>query len=225
MKVMVIEPGPNNGITGCGGSIVKHIASKNEVYMLSLTFGDAKTADFSPAEFRAIRKKETRAAADVLGIPQGNLIFLKHQVFSIPVEKATQEIMSVLREIKPDICYIPSPEGNHPDYPATFQAASRALSFSGGKWFKSAENCQDSWNVSTVLIYEVAVPLRSPSYYEAIFPEDMEKKKQALIAHSSQTASRRYDESSFFLNGFRGIMSGKGKLCEAFEVWRAEKVF
>jgi len=224
MKVIVIEPGPNNGTAGCGGSIIKHIANKNEVYMISLTYGDAPTHEFASNRFRAIREKETKAAADILGIPYDNLLFLGHKVFSIVIDQATQEIMSALRRIKPSVCYIPSPEGNHPDYLATYQAAARALSFSGGKWFKSAENYQDSWSVSTVLVYEISVPLRSPSYYEVISKEDMEKKKKALIAHSSQTASRRYDESSFHLNRYRGIMSRKG-FCEAFEVWYTEKVF
>jgi len=132
--------------------------------------------------------------------------------------------MRLLREIKPNICYIPSPEGTHPDYKATYEAATTALAFSGGKWFKSAENHQDSWVVPTILIYEVSVPLRSPSYYEVV-SEYVEKKKEALMTHSSQSASRRYDQSSYHLNRFRGIMSSEGDFCEAFEVRRIETSF
>jgi len=224
MKVMVLEPGPNSGTIGCGGSILKHIKNGNEVYMVSLTYGDASTADFPPDVFRARREIETRKAARVLRIPQSHLYFLGHDVFAISIEKATQEIMRLLREIKPNICYMPSPEGTHPDYKATYEAATTALAFSGGKWFKSAENHQDSWTVPTVLIYEVSVPLGLPSYYEVV-SGFMGKKKKALMAHSSQTASRRYDESSRHLNRFRGIMSRKGRFCEAFEVLRVEMLF
>jgi len=223
-KVMILEPGPNNGTVGCGGSIIKHIEKwKNSVYMVSLTFGDAPTADFVPSDFRNIREEESRRAAKVLGVSQDCLHFLGHKVFAINKERAVQEVMSILRKVKPDICYIPSPEGNHPDYAATYEVATIALSFSGGKWFKSANNNQDSWTVPTVLIYEVSVPLRSPSYYEVI-SEYVEQKKRALVEHFSQGASRRYDEGSYNLARFRGI-TFRGEFCEAFQVWRVETIF
>ena len=151
--------------------------------MVSLTFGDAPTADFVPSDFRNIREEESRREAKVLGVSQDCLHFLGHKVFAINKERAVQEVMSILRKVKPDICYIPSPEGNHPDYAATYEVATIALSFSGGKWFKSANNNQDSWTVPTVLIYEVSVPLRSPSYYEVI-SEYVEQKKRAQASRS-----------------------------------------
>ena len=50
-RVLVIGPHPNSGIVGCGGSIVKHIESGYDVYMVSLTRGDASNLEYSRKDF------------------------------------------------------------------------------------------------------------------------------------------------------------------------------
>jgi LmbE family N-acetylglucosaminyl deacetylase len=219
-RVMLIEPGPGNGFIGCGASVSKHVRHGREIHVVSATSGDALNDRHSPEVFKKIRHEEAWASAAVLGIPKENIHFLEHMVLGIHINKAAQQIAALVRQYKPELCYIPSEGGSHPDYGATGKASKIALNFSPGLWFSGAR-----WYVPAILVYEVGVPLYRPNYFEEVSLRDMKLKAKAFQAHASQMASKRYDQAAMHLAEYRRIILGQKKPFESFEACRTLKVY
>ena len=96
-----------------------------------------------------------------------------------------------------------------------------AIVRASGPWFQECSG--ESWQVQTVLCYEVWTPIQEVSYAEDI-TEFINLKIEALKHHKSQIEEIRYDEAVKGLNRYRGIMTGKGKYCECFQVLKINKL-
>ncbi|OGY22990.1 MAG: hypothetical protein A2172_03595 [Candidatus Woykebacteria bacterium RBG_13_40_15] len=73
------------------------------------------------------------------------------------------------------------------------------------------------------MCYEVWTPLQEVSYVEDI-SKFLDLKIKALEQHKSQLQDINYDEAIKGLNRYRGIMTGKGRFCECFQVLKTNKI-
>jgi LmbE family N-acetylglucosaminyl deacetylase len=71
--------------------------------------------------------------------------------------------------------------------------------------------------VGTILAYEVWTPLARIAYVEDISPT-LDLKRRAMAEHASQLANLAYDEAFCGLNRYRGVMTGRGRYCECFDI-------
>jgi LmbE family N-acetylglucosaminyl deacetylase len=124
-RILAIFAHPDDPEYFCGASIARWVSHGHHVTYCILTRGDKGTSDrrVIPAELAAIREKEQRAAARVLGVqavrfldyPDGNLF---------PDIAARAAVTLVIREEKPQIVVTTDPTHffpsdtyiNHPDH-------------------------------------------------------------------------------------------------------------
>lgn len=216
---MVFSPHPDDDLLGCGGSIAKQIDQGNEITVVYMTSGEAGSLEHGKEELAEMRKNEAREAAEIIGTD--NLIFLDNPDGFLTYGKdEIIELIDLIREVKPHVVYVPHGLDVHKDHKVTNDLVIEAVERAGGPWFQECGG--EPWSVQTVLCYEVWTPLQEISYVEDI-TEFMELKTKALKQHESQIQERKYDEAIEGLNGYRGAMTGQGKYCECFQVFKMNK--
>ncbi len=216
-RILVFAPHPDDEIIGCGGSLVKHINNGAHVTVVYVTSGDAGSLRHSKEELAAIREKEAKDGAQVLGIH--DLIFLNNPdgYLEFHKQKNIVEFINIIREKKPHIIYTTHPKEQHKDHATTGEIVIDATYKAAGPWFQ--ETTGQPWFVPTILGYEVWTPLQHVSMVEDI-TNTIDTKIQALKEHVSQIKDISYDEGVKGLNRYRGTMTGQGSYCECFEVIR-----
>jgi N-acetylglucosamine malate deacetylase 1 len=221
MRVMVFSPHPDDDWIGCGGSMAKHKKDGSEITIVYMTSGDAGSLNYSKEDLAAIREKEARAASEVLGTK--DMLFLRNPDGYLEYNRANLiNLINLIRAKEPEVVYIPHKDDAHKDHKVTNELVMEAIGRASGPWFQECEG--KPWSVGKVLAYEVWTPLTNFSYVEDI-SDFIDIKVAALGKHESQIADIRYDEAVKSLNRYRGVMSGKGKYCEVFQVLKVDKLF
>lgn len=125
MNVLVIAPHPDDEVLGCGGTIAKHVANRDEVYVCVMTKG------YKPIftdEMEFIVKKECREADKILGVKE--TIFLDFPAVmleDIPRYKLNDALVEQVQKIKPEVVYIPHRGDMQIDHKMIVDAAMVAL--------------------------------------------------------------------------------------------------
>lgn len=121
MKVLVFAPHNDDEVLGVGGTVAKHIEDGYEVIVCEVTSGqDQKRLENI--------KSEALAAHKVLGVTE--TIFLDLPVVGladIPTKELNQAFFDVVKEVKPNIAYIPHKGDMHIDHTMVAEAAMVAL--------------------------------------------------------------------------------------------------
>ncbi len=216
-NILVFAPHPDDDIIGCGGSIAKHVQNGNKVSIVYLTSGEAGSLKYTKAELAVIREREAREAAALLRVSQLAFLGMPDGFISHNQENLVA-MVNIIRIYKPSLIYVPHAEDAVHDHQVTWQLAAEASSKAAGPWFQDCP--AEPWSISTILAYEVWTPLQRPSYIEDI-SSFMPAKLAALRCHQSQLEMIRYDDAVQGLNRYRGVLTGKGEFCEAFQVIKA----
>ncbi len=219
-KVIVFAPHPDDGLLGCGGSILKRVKEGGDVLFVYMTSGDAGSLDKSKEDLLKIREKEVKNALEVMGVTK--VEFLRNDDgYLFYSKKNLERVTSIIRRERPNIIYIPHEKDEHIDHVKTNKIVKEAIRRAEGPCFK--ECGENPWKTETVLCYEVWTPLSRVSYVEDI-TEFIDKKEEALKCHESQLKEIKYDQAIRSLNNYRGVMTGEGNYCECFSVLRIGKL-
>lgn len=214
MQVVVFAPHPDDEVIGCGGTIAAHVRAGDEVVIVYLTSGEAGSLNVQPDELRVVREDETRKGMECLGV--NDLIFLHFPDGYLDFSpESIRTLVKLIRKKKPDVVYLPHAQESPRDHRVTHELALEAVRRAHGPWFQDCGGMP--WTVKKVLAYEVWTPIVSPTFYVDITTW-IDRKTEALCCHTSQTSGVSYDEAVKCLNRYRGILSGVGKYCEAFQV-------
>lgn len=121
MKIMVIAVHPDDETLGCGGTILKHIFNKDEVYWLILTdvlqeYGYHKE-DINKEHEVVEKVNDAYGFKGMfnLGFPAGN-------IHLISFEKIIGKISEVINKIRPEIIYMPNRSDIHTDHQISVKA-------------------------------------------------------------------------------------------------------
>jgi len=121
MNILVIAPHPDDEVLGCGGTIRKHTERGDTVFLCIGTV--AYTPDWSE-EFIAQRPHEIDAANRALGIERTYFLnFPTVKVDLIPQKEVNDSISRVVKEVKPEILYIPHGGDLNQDHRVFFAAS------------------------------------------------------------------------------------------------------
>ncbi len=202
-KILVLAPHTDDGELGCGGSIAKFCAEKREVYYAAFSLCKKSLPAGLPAD---TLEKECKAATSLLGIEPGKLLLYDFEVrtFDRQRQEILETLVSLNKQISPDLVLIPSASDMHQDHQAIHQEAKRA--------FKN----------SSLLGYEL--PWNQTQFRAQLFitlnKEEIGKKINALNAYTSQS-HRNYMQADFIrsLAVVRGVQCSS-EMAEAFEVYK-----
>jgi len=214
MNVVVFAPHPDDDILGCGGSLALLTRAGHDVAVVYVTSGEAGGPPGAEADLGLRREGEARAAARVLGV--GQTIFLRKPDGYVTCDRESlKETTTLIRRLRPDRIYIPHRNDAHRDHRATSELVLEAAGRAAGPWFPDCPG--EPWRVGTILAYEVWTPLARIACVEDISPA-LDLKRRAMAEHASQLANLAYDEAFCGLNRYRGVMTGRGRYCECFDI-------
>jgi LmbE family N-acetylglucosaminyl deacetylase len=203
-----------------------------EIHYMTLSSGNCGSMEWSPAKTRSVRRKESIAAAKILGATY-------HPSLADDLEilyevKLLRRLAAVIREVRPNILLIPSPQDYMEDHTNTCRLAVNAAFARGMPNFRTVparEAIPEEVTIYHGMPHGLRDSLRQPIVPELfVNTESVHKmKRQALAAHASQkewldatqgidSYLEMMDEMSLEL----GRMSGRFKHAEG---WRRHSHF
>lgn len=218
-SVAVVAPHCDDAIIGVGGSVRRHLEVGDKVYFIDVTYGDASCPEYPQDVFTGMRIEEELRAADTLGLPRENLIFLPelyqqdsplYGVYPPPVREGGlypgrlnervvfHYLMEALRRVRPQVVYIPyggplNDSRRHPDHTIVSDQALIALRFAPGKYFREYGEVWESFSVKEGCYYEIDVPFDYWRDLEGLKVVDItdfwDRKISALREYSSQNVA------------------------------------
>jgi LmbE family N-acetylglucosaminyl deacetylase len=173
-RVLAIAPHPDDEAIACSGTILRHIASGDEVLVAIATDGRRSRMAASPDEMALLRKDEAMQAARRLGVSRVEWLGLREGEWEI---STLQRLLTdLLQRELPTVLYAPSRIDFHPEHFAVAHALARAL---------------DALPVKPrVRVYQVQVPLtRLLTNVVADVSGEAERSLAVLQAYKSQTGT------------------------------------
>ena len=216
MKILVIAPHGDDVVLGVGGALAKHQRNGDTVYRCIVT---KPYAPDWPRVFIAKREKEVVASAKVLNVAKDFLLGLPTVKLDTMSQKELNDRLSaVVKEVRPDIVYVPHAGDLNADHRIVFTAALVAT--------RPVPGC----SVKKVLTYETISETEwgrnlhdfVPNYYVTLHQHDVDIKLKAMKAYHSEIRKYPHPRSLEILKTLlklRGSEVGV-KAAEAFMVVR-----
>ena len=197
-KILFFAAHPDDVELCCGGTVRTLVDQGHEVVITDLTQGEMGTRG-TPE----LRREESSKAADILGIaerlnleiPDGNIVnSIENQ----------QSIIRVVREARPHICFITSPDDRHPDHNHATKLLIDALFYSGLRKRHSTNASgepQEAWRPAHILHYMQDRPFEPDLVFD--ITDTMEVKEQAILAYGSQFNAEGTEEPETYISSNR----------------------
>ncbi len=114
MNILSITAHPDDLEILCAGTLIRYAQEGHAVTSAVFTSGNMGDNLIQPEKLAAIRKKETEAAARIIGakVIWGGI--MDEHVF--PDKEQRQRMIDILREVDPDVIFTHSPNDYHPDH-------------------------------------------------------------------------------------------------------------
>jgi LmbE family N-acetylglucosaminyl deacetylase len=184
-RALVLAPHPDDEVLGCGGLLAQLAAAGAVVDVLFLTDGAATAgAGEEPAEHARRRRRETEAAAGVLGIAERIHLDLPDGRLEQHLEEAAAAIGRELVARRPDLLLVPSPLEATADHRAAFAALHRLLGP-----LRGGSDLDRAVAALRILAYEVNRPLYPDLLIDV--GAELGKLEAAMACYTSQ--QRRHD--------------------------------
>ncbi|MGC0315984.1 PIG-L deacetylase family protein [Kitasatospora acidiphila] len=229
-RVLVVTAHPDDTEFCTAGTVLQWTAQGTEVTYCVLTDGDNGGYDEAlPRQSIApLRRAEQRAAAAAAGVRE--VRFLAYPDGRLePTMELRRDLTRVIREVRPEVVVLPSPEINwdriadvHPDHRAAGEAALRAVYPDARNPFAHPELLRHeglaAWEVPEIWL--IMGP--SPNHFVDV-TDVFDQKFAALKLHTSQTANLADLEALLRRWQTEHAVAGRlapGRLAEAFQVVR-----
>ena len=204
MNVLVIAPHPDDECIGCGGTLYgRGQGFGDRTAVVFLTSGELGLKHLAREKAWAIREKEARAAAKILGVAELHFLRQPDWMLENHLEAAAAALRPVLLSEKPQLIYVPHEAEWHPDHKVALPILRLALR----GWTDA---------LPEVHAYEVWTPLADHDQVTNI-SDVMPRKVRALSAHRSQLKEFDYVRAVRGLNSFRGALTVKCRYAEVFQ--------
>jgi len=222
LDILVISVHPDDAELGCGGTILKHIASGKKVGIVDLTQGELGTR--GSAE---IRTKEAAAAAHILGLSVRENLGLPDGFFQNTREYQLK-VIEAIRKFQPEIIITNAMRDRHPDHGRANELVETSAFLSGLRKVETYLNgeLQTEWRPALVLHFIQDYHIRPDFVVDVTAYWD--KKIESVLAYGSQFHNPEWEDepqtyisSPDFIQGIeaRAIEFGKSirvKYAEGF---------
>ncbi|MET3987567.1 PIG-L deacetylase family protein [Streptomyces sp. PvR034] len=211
--VLVVAPHPDDDVIGCGGSIAKHVRDGARVSVVIVIGRERSALDdaVTDAGFAA----ETEAAAKALGVHRCIQLGEPSRDFQ-PSRRVHLDLVRVLREVRPQVVYLPHDNDDDVEHRMVHQLTTEALWMAQSEFFQEAGE-RPMPAPRLVLGYEVWAPMARFQYAEDI-DDHIETKVEAMRAYVSQLRHAAWDEGIRGLARYRGAVTTGSGHAEVFQV-------
>lgn len=125
LDVLAIGAHPDDVEIGCGGTLALLVERGHRVGILHLTRGEAGTRGSEPE-----RRREAERAAEVLGVHWMGFLDCGDGDLATGTEEQN-ELLSVLRELRPELVLGPTPHDRHPDHSRAHRLVEESCYYAG----------------------------------------------------------------------------------------------
>ncbi len=116
LRLLVIGAHPDDP-DKCGGTMARYVELGHTVKFVSLTNGDAGHQNLGGGPLARIRTEEARCAGEA--IDSEYITLDNHDGELMPTLEMRRQVITVIREFKPDMVFTPRVDDYHPDHRAT----------------------------------------------------------------------------------------------------------
>lgn len=217
-NILIVSAHPDDETIGAGGAILKHKRKGDNIFWLVTTSMD-ESVGYSSAQIKK-REKEIQKVMKLLGVKK--LYHLPIPTMSLSddiVNKNVPVVGAIIREVKPEVIYLPNRSDAHTDHQHTFQ-----MVISNTKSFRHPY-------LKSVLMYEclsetefaptLNEKLFAPNYFIDITKE-FNSKLKVLDVYESEMGSHPFPRSIRNVEALatlRGSTAGV-EYAEAFQIIR-----
>jgi len=195
LRVMAIFAHPDDAEFLCSGTIARLVESGYRAQYVLATSGDKGSDDpnATPAQLAATREAEQQVAARILGVEE--VTFLRHHDGEVEVGLPfRRELALVIRQGRPDVVLTFDPWARyqiHPDHRAVGQTALDAVAAARDHMYFPEQLTAD---LREHRVHNVYLFGTDDANYWVDISSTMEKKIEALLAHTSQIRAQGLDE-------------------------------
>ena len=199
-RAMLVIPHPDDGESGCGGSVATWVRAGCQVLYVICTNGDKGTADpdITSERLAQLREQEQREAARLLGVHE--VVFLAHPDGELEDDRTFRgEVVREIRRFKPDVVLAMDPlrtqSHAHRDHRISGQVAMDACFPYARDPLHFSEQTRDGLTphkVESVLLWGSEAPDVAVDIADVL-----DIKLTALRAHASQVSGRSWDLEEF----------------------------
>ena len=200
-RAMIVIPHPDDGESGCGGTVAKWVSEGCKVLYLVCTNGDKGSSDMEMSSERLakMREEEQCKAAELLGVQE--VVFLGYGDGELEDTRTFRgQIVHEIRRFQPDVVFAMDPyhphSHSHRDHRTSGQVAMDACFPYARDVLHFPEHLRgeglETFKVGTCLLWGTETP-------DVVIDigETLEKKLHALAAHASQMTMAQDDMEEF----------------------------
>jgi N-acetylglucosamine malate deacetylase 1 len=202
-KILIIAPHPDDETLGCGGTLLKHKDSGDEIHWLICTETENNN------DFYNIRKEEIIKVSKLYNFDSINNLKLKAtRVDEYSINELINKISKIIKKIKPNIIYLPFKGDVHSDHRIIFLAC-----YSCTKSFRYPF-IKKIYMMETLSETEFSLSTKEDSFIPNTFVDIskyIDLKIKILNVFKSEVSKHpfpRSEKSIRALNAFRGSTAG-----------------
>jgi bacillithiol biosynthesis deacetylase BshB1 len=207
LDILAFGAHPDDVELGCAGTLLGAIAEGKKVGVIDLTKGELGTRGSISQ-----RLSEAQLASEVIGLTIRENLEMADGFF-INNKEHQLIIIETIRRFQPSIIFCNAPEDRHPDHGRAASLVAEAAFLSGLKKIQTIHNgvAQEAWRPTQVFHYIQSRSL-TPHFVVDI-SKHIEKKMEAILAHSSQFYDPKSNEPDTFISSaaFLEFVKGRAK--------------
>lgn len=125
-RILVLAPHTDDGELGCGATIARFAEEAKEVYYVAFSTAEQSLPPGFPPNTLEV---EVKAATEVLGIRNSNLIVFRHEVRKLSYirQEILEEMIKIRADLQPTLVFLPSPNDLHQDHHTVSEEGIRAF--------------------------------------------------------------------------------------------------
>jgi N-acetylglucosamine malate deacetylase 1 len=182
-SILVIAAHPDDAEIGMGGTIAKLVEQGHRLTLLDLTNGEP-----TPMGTPERRKAESEAAARVLGVHRRVMLPLPNRYLMDTVENRVA-VAEVIREVRPELLFIPYWVDAHPDHVAAERLGEAARFYA--KLTKTEMRGEPHYPSRVLHFFSTHYRLHVPPAFIMDITDQIERKMEAVACYRSQFNEER----------------------------------
>ncbi|MEO0895400.1 MAG: bacillithiol biosynthesis deacetylase BshB1 [Bacteroidota bacterium] len=189
LDVLAMAPHPDDVELGCSGTLIKMVEMGKKVGVIDLTRGELGSRGSAD-----LRDQEAARAGDIIGLAVRENLRFRDGFFTYD-EVHQRAIIQKIRKYRPEVLIMGAPEDRHPDHGKATKLIRDAAFLSGLIKIETEESgqAQAPWRPKRMFSFIQDYNL-TPSFVIDI-TEQWEKKKEAILAYSSQFFHPGYESN------------------------------
>lgn len=226
-NILVILAHPDDPEFFCGATLAKWAREGHSITYILLTCGDkgfnpTTPPDMTPDKLCAIRHKEQRAAADVIGVKDVHIMDIPDG-YLVADLNTRRKVVREIRRHKPDILVTCDPQNlfatygiNHPDHRAAGQVVIDAVFPAAGNLAFFPELLEEGFEPHMPKEVWCSLTLQPDTTIDVT--ETLDIKLQAILKHETQVQDAEKLVRRFKANRVKGSTAKKPRYEEKFKV-------